>query len=840
VHLVAVVALLLVLVPFLAMEARTALHPALRRPLPAGMAGGIGVLMPAGAPAGIAGGRVDARLEAKNAPRAERTRTEVSAEMIQSLPILGRNYQDVLTVAPGVTDEAAAEQSANLAPDPKATAATGPGIPTWEWRHVGLSWRGPVERGQRIGLVLLSPVANGAIGWLRVFLQALLAIVVLRGLRRPGGAGATPAMTRAATAAGASLIAFALLAGAPARADTPPQEMLDALRARLLAPPDCLPDCLALPRLAIEADTATLRLRVEMHAAASVAAPLPGDSDQWTPARVFLDGAPAEGLARGADGRLRIALAPGVHQVLMEGPLPDRDTISIPLPVRPGRVAARAAGWRVEGLGEDGTTGGALQLTRLARKASTHDGTEPAALPPFLRIERDIALGLRWEIRTHVVRLSPTGRALVLEVPLVGGESVTSAGVRVAGGKAIIDLGPGAREAGWTSSLAVADTVRLGAPESVPWTESWRVAAGPSWHLEVEGIPPIHAGESEEIRTRTWRPWPGETVVLHVTRPEAVPGRTLTIDATTLKTRPGLRMTETTLDLRARAARGGEHVVTLPEGAVLQAVLVNGTAQPIRQDGRRVVLPVVPGAQAFRIDWTEPHGIRTSFRAPDVEPGDATVNAETVVEMPADRWILAVGGPRLGPAVLFWSLLVVCLMAAAGLGATRWTPLRWRHWFLLSLGLTQVPLWAPLLIAGWLLALGWRRREPRPGPLAFDAVQVALAGWTVAAIAALFWAIQQGLLGLPEMQIAGNGSSALSLHWYLDRTTGTLPRPWVLSVPLLVYRLAMLAWALWLAWSILRWLRWGWECWSDGGYWQRPHPRGGGAVPPVMAPPEST
>jgi membrane protein YdbS with pleckstrin-like domain len=41
------------------------------------------------------------------------------------------------------------------------------------------------------------------------------------------------------------------------------------------------------------------------------------------------------------------------------------------------------------------------------------------------------------------------------------------------------------------------------------------------------------------------------------------------------------------------------------------------------------------------------------------------------------------------------------------------------------------------------------------------------------------------------------------------------------SVPLLVYRLLMLAWALWLAYSLLKWLRWAWECYGDHGYWRK-------------------
>jgi hypothetical protein len=31
----------------------------------------------------------------------------------------------------------------------------------------------------------------------------------------------------------------------------------------------------------------------------------------------------------------------------------------------------------------------------------------------------------------------------------------------------------------------------------------------------------------------------------------------------------------------------------------------------------------------------------------------------------------------------------------------------------------------------------------------------------------------------------------------------------------------MLAWALWLANSLLNWLRWGWGCFSAGGLWRK-------------------
>ncbi|MGH8716921.1 MAG: hypothetical protein ACREUI_09430, partial [Burkholderiales bacterium] len=163
-------------------------------------------------------------------------------------------------------------------------------------------------------------------------------------------------------------------------------------------------------------------------------------------------------------------------------------------------------------------------------------------------------------------------------------------------------------------------------------------------------------------------------------------------------------------------------------------------------------------------------------------------------------------------------LLAVVLLIAIALGRIRITPLKSRHWFLLAMGLTQVPIWTGLVIVAWLLALGLRAKvEQKVSGFAFNAMQVALSLLTLLALNLLFFAVQQGLLGLPEMQIAGNNSTASQLNWYIDRSDARLPQAWVVSVPLFGYRVLMLAWALWLAFALLGWLKWGWGCFSQGG-----------------------
>jgi hypothetical protein len=722
--------------------------------------------------------------------------------------------------------------------DPNAMVQTGPGLPRWHWHDVALSFSGPVQHSQTLRLWLLSPPVNLALALVRVALTLAL-VVLLLGLRdrnppwlRGGGA------ISAASAVGALAVFFTL--GGSARADAPPPapvsppqpsqvsgSLLDELQKRLLAPPACRPHCATSPRLQLEVTPTVLRARMEVGVAAPSAVPLPGSASQWVPERVVVDGRPAGALARTDDGTLWLELAEGSHQVQLEGALPPRETVQIALPLKPHRVEARADGWQLAGLHEDGLADDDLQLTRVQRSAQPQAALQPGALPPFVRVERELQIGLEWQVDTKVVRVTPTGSAVVLEVPLLPGESVTTPEIRVQNGKALVNMGPSATEVSWHSLLQERSPILLEAPHSLPWTEVWRLDASPVWHVERGGIPVVHAEEGAGARRPEWRPWPGEQVKIDVTRPEGVVGRTLTIDHSALQLKPGLRATDAKLALSVRSSRGGQQVVTLPDGAVLQSLTVDGKNQPVRQDGRKVTLPLMPGAQSIELAWRAPQSIGARFQAPEVDLGAPSVNAEVQIELPYDRWTLAAGGPRLGPAVLFWSFLIVLALAALGLGRTRWAPLEARHWLLLGIGLSQVPLAAAAIPAGLLLALGVRRERPAAARWRFNLYQIVLIGWAVVAAIVLLVSIHEGLLGQPDMRIAGNGSTASCLRWFQDRADGALPRPWVLSAPLWLYRVAMLAWALWLARALLRWVRWAWSCFSFGALWRK-------APPPTM------
>jgi hypothetical protein len=409
----------------------------------------------------------------------------------------------------------------------------------------------------------------------------------------------------------------------------------------------------------------------------------------------------------------------------------------------------------------------------------------------------------------------------VLKIPLLAGESVTSEQIRVENGQALINLSAQDSEISWISVFDKQETITLTAPESATSTEIWRLDASAIWHVDVEGIAVVHHQSEEGNWLPEWRPWPGETVKIQLNRPQGVSGQVLTLDSSQLIINPGQRTTDNRLVLNLRSSRGGQHKITLPTDAELQQVKINDQSQPIRQEGRQVTLPFTPGTQRVELLFRQPIGITNYLQTPAIDLGLDSVNTHIEINMPRDRWILFTGGKPIGPAVMIWGILIVIFLGAVGLGRVSLTPLKTYQWLLLGIVLSQVPTALMLAVVGWLLALGLRARLAED-TLAwkFNFIQLGLIILTVIALTTLLLAIKQGLLGHPNMHIAGNGSNAYQLLWYQDHSANVLPQVCVYSWSMWFYRLAMLLWALWLALALLRWLQWGWQCFSTRGLWR--------------------
>lgn len=705
--------------------------------------------------------------------------------------------------------------------DPKAKIQTGPGLPQWQWNKVLLSWNGSVDAGQQLHLWYLTPTLTMLLNFVRVILVAVLALLMFGVAENFKFKGIRPSMPLLIWLL---LLPMLALPSPEACAEIPDKAVLDELRNKLLekpVPPDCLPSCAQIPRMNITITDKELKIALQIHAQQSVAIPLPAEYEQWFPNQILIDGKAASGLYRDDNG-LWINLTAGEHQVVLSGATPLLSKFTLPLPLKPNWVGIQNTGWQVIGIQDNNQVDDQLQFSRINRttRQQNESTLEPSALPPFVRIERTLQLGLDWRVVTRIFRVSPADPAVFLSVPLLPGESVTTAGIRIKEGKAEVTIPAQQIELAWESTLEKSEKIDFVAAETEQWIDVLKADVSPIWHVETSGIAMIHLNNDGPWLPE-WHPWPGEKITLQITRPAAVEGQILTIDNSRLSVKPGQRNQESELNISLRSSQGSQHTLILPEQAVLQSVAINGQTQPIRQEGRKLTLPINPGKQDVSINWREATGITSIMSTPQVDLGLASVNANLNIGLGQDRWVLFTMGPKLGPAVLFWGVLIVIVLLSLGMGKIRLTPLKARQWFLLLVGLSQIPLESAGIVIAWLMLLGWRKSQPVSGIRYFNALQVMIGILTVVSLGMLFLAVEQGLLGSPDMQIIGNQSSAFNLNWYQDRSLAALPVATLISVPLIVYRVLMLAWSLWLAVSLLNWLKWGWECFSSNGLWNK-------------------
>lgn len=727
-------------------------------------------------------------------------------------------FKDSVAEAPEESYRSSYYQSQVMQYDPKALTQTGPGIPKWQpFETIHFSWSGPVTRDQTISFMLIGPKTNLVLSFVRVFLIILLALGMFKIGYRRGKGFHLPDLK--SYFMGIFFILAFFNPGIVHAGDIPSQEMLNELQKRLLEKNECFPACADIPDINITISPEKLSIVANINTQIDTAVPLPSHVQHWLPQQVMVDDNPAQGLFR-SNECLWVMVPAGKHTLKLNGLIRKQNTLQLPFPLKPHHAKITASGWSVDGVHPDGSFDSQLQFKRIIEQPDKKtEILETGVLPSFALIERNILLGLVWKVETSVKRISPKGSAIVMDIPLLPGESVTSEGIRVKDGIAQINLRSDQSHMQWESFLEPSDSILLSHSKTNKWTEIWRVDISPIYHLETDGVPVI-LHKTGNRWYPTWHPWPGEKVTLHITRPAGVGGQTMTIEKSYLELRPGRRTTHSKLSLTIKSSQGGQHTILLPPDVELQEVKIGGKIQPIRQEGRNVPLPIIPGRQEIELQWSDLSGITSLFKTSEIDLGIQSVNVSTDLFLPPSRWPLFVGGEQLvGPAVLFWSVLLVIVLIAFGLSRTGLTPLKFYHWILLGIGMSMSNLGACLLVVGWLIALDLREKAANLDKRQFNTVQLIIGFLTVLAMGSLVYAISHGLLGHPDMNIVGNGSNSSLLRWYQDVSDNTLPRAWVFSVPMFAYRVAMLIWALWISFTLVGILKWGWKRFTEPTIW---------------------
>lgn len=750
--------------------------------------------------------------------------------------------------------------------EPVARLQTGPALPEWSGRTIRFSIQGPVQPDDTIALTLIPSGPNRLLTLLRLAVLTAFASMLLR--RPPSSTAepdtntgnppphppATPSHTStssppplpgtAAFAPPLLLPAAALLlhlGSPPARAQDqepqplppavleqppgawPSRELLEELRRRLLEPPPAFPHAASIPQVRITLDSGHLTVECTVHAGAFAAVPLPWPSRDLLPSEVTVNGSPADALLL-KDSFLWAALPPGVHQITLTGLPPQGLQWSWDFLLTPQRAEITAPEYEVRGLGENNRPESLLVFHHRAPDATTPNATqEPPTLrlQPFVLIERTIEAGITWRIHGRALRLTPPGQSVSINAPLWPGENVLSPETAARDGTLHILLGPAQTEWRWQSELQISPQITATASTDPRVAERWRFLISPRWRFTWQGPPPLWRQDDGNLLPQ-WHPWPGQSASWQLQRNEPAPGDSLTIQRVTYSITPGPRIASSRLTVLLETSTGGDFPVTLPPGATLQSASIEGRPIPLRLREDRLSIPLGAGRQTLQAEWETPYSGTLPFRAPPVTLPAPAANVSLQIQPPENWWLLWTTGPARGPAILLWAILAGVLLAAWLLARTRLSPLPLWQWALLGVGLTQAPWPAALLIVGWLFLVSWRGTESftRLPKWPFRLLQIALPLVTLAALAAFLWTAAGTFLGGPQVYLAGRPAPFEPLTWFAPQTTPTLPQPTVWAAPVWLHRIAMLAWALWLAATLPRWLRTAWHNFAAGGYWK--------------------
>ena len=749
---------------------------------------------------------------------------------IQSAPMGGAPRSGSLQTVVVTGTDLTASMLVSSEQDNRALIQAGSGTPHWdEDNNYRLGWSGPVTPEQSTRLViapawLVRLLRVAMVALLATLLAKLLTTLLLpwRGQWRDW---------RASGAIGATMLLIALLpAGAHAQS-MPSQDLLNQLRNRLIEAPKCAPACAEVAQAQLQANGDALDVELEAHVGAPIALPLPQADDALQLSDVSVDGHAKAALTRN-DDQLLLRLDRGVHRVSLHYRIGTGDSANLRLVMRPQYIAFSGQGWSLDGVDDGRPLGDSIALHRVRTASDGKNLPTVQSFPPYVRLTRSLALGVDWVVENQVERIAPQQGGFSTTLPLLPGEHPLGDDALVKDGRISVTFNAKSNVVRWSSRLDHAAQLSLKAPALGERAEVWEVHASPMWHVEAKGVPT--SASSDGLR---FQPLPGENLQLALSQPAAVAGESLAFDSVQLDSTAGEHASEITLNLHARSTRGTEHAISLPSGSELLDAKRDGRSINLALRDGKLGLPLLPGEHTYALRLREPDGVAARMVTPVFALHAPIANIDLTLQLPQDRWVLWTWGPTVGPAVLYWSQLIVLLLAAWLLARYAPTPLRFQHWLLLGLGFSAFAWSAYALVVVWLILLGLRARHTpseQLGTTKFNLLQLGLAALTLLALAVLIAAVPKGLLGLPDMHVAGNDSSAWNLHWFADQSSDALPRGGVFSVSLWVYKLAMLAWALWLANALIGWLRWGFDAWTRGGYWRKREPKPSGVAPPQL------
>lgn len=746
---------------------------------------------------------------------------EEDAQTLQELRVSGKSYSLAI---PSKSAPPPADLS-HYDTTETELVQTGPGQPGWTWRSLSLRFHGPVAADDTLRLYLLPPWATSLWRIFMVLCCGLLSAVIVHRLVRLMFTPVKGIAGQAAAVLCAIMGVSTLLPQSAQAQQYPPEYLLDRLESQLNQSPLCWPQCSAINGATLSADEDQVTLELELYSETAMVMPMPKAIGglHWQSVR---SGGQNRSLAdTGMTGPV-VALQPGSQKVQLEGRIAgDSWSLKFHVPVHNLTLAAET--WSVGGWVNGRVQGEVLSFQRQPRQEQLSHTLRNDPEPPLVQVERHLVMARQWELVTTVTRLAPAEGPFEASVQLWPDEKRLSGEGEVRDGRVTVNFATQQNRVRWRSRLQPVSELHLRASEAANQVERWVLTPSDRWRLDFQGIPP-NRGMGAQAHQSTFQPLPGEQLVVRAQAPDAVTGPSHTIEKITLDQIGGrsLEKTEATLSIRASLAE--DFAFDVPAGAKVTRLTYAGKPLSLPED-QRILVTLNPGEHDVSVSFQQSVEERWLQRSAALSLQESSANLHLNYHLPRDRWPLYVSGPAIGPAMLFWGVLCVIVLGAVLLhqlarAQNLALPISITGWLLLGVGLSTVNSYGVLVVAVCFFALAVRGQKvvtARWSGRHFKLMQLGLVALASLTVVCLISAIPMGLLSDPEMKVTGNGSSSHLYHYYQDRAGGDgFPQVTVFSVPLIVYRAAMLLWSLWLATQLMVWARWGWDCYRQGGAWR--------------------
>ncbi len=701
--------------------------------------------------------------------------------------------------------------------DPDSVVQTGPGIPGWHWQTHQFSWQSGVGSDDKLSLWLISPIMNKVLNILRIIGMLFLLYIFLKAYTKPMIEKVKEQFWAKDSIKALFILAVILQAPMDLKADIPSPKLLKELKNKLLQAPQCLPNCAQIEKISFRAIDDKLSIKIDTSVGSDTAIPLIGNRDTWLPQSVKVDDDENVNLRLDKQGTLWVMLSKGVHTVLLEGSMKGSDVVVLSSQLTLHNLSiAHDDRWKIQS-----DKSSYIQFNRINIEAKKQKKKVKSGIKPLIEITRTFDFGLRWYVNTYVRVLNHVNKEFTISYDLLPDEYVLNKNLEIKDAKVLMHFRAGQTTLNWKSSLPQSSTLALKASEKPMIIEIWKTDISPLWHMYSEGIKSVEESQYGASLVPVYKPWQGEELILKPEKAKAVKGESLTIESSELKVTQSQRYRDLNLILKIKSSQARQHSITLANVKELKSVIIDTKSQHLKIENGKLILPLQAKTQIITISWQEEHQTNAKYKFTDIDLGIQSVNSKVILRLPNNRWVLWVKGALLGPAVLFWGIILALLIFAFILGKAKISPLKTRDWFLLGLGMSTASILVLLPILVWILVLKYRESKANElKGLWRNLVQIALVLLTVVALLTIFGCVSMGLLSTPDMMIEGNSSHAYNLNWYSDRISNMIEMPTVISVSIWYYRILMLLWAIWISFSMIKWLKWAWGIFSQGNMWE--------------------